>query len=130
MPKDDYEKCQDFANPDWREVHKHNEDAGVTLMYGGSRSSDEVGHGNEKKKKKKPLPFQCVVLKEKEEVQNPFSGEKVMLEPDAVAVYDSIKGAEYLADPNNGDDPKWEKVRQGLDWFREYEPEAYMKLLD
>ena len=43
---------------------------------------------------------------------------------------DSIKGAEYLADPNNGDDPKWEKVRQGLDWFREYEPEAYMKLLD
>ena len=79
---------------------------------------------------KRPLPFVCEVLDKPEEIQNPFSGEKVMLEPDAVAVYDSIKGAEYLADPNNGDDPKWEKVRQGLDWFREYEPEAYMKLLD
>ena len=79
---------------------------------------------------KRPLPFVCEVLDKPEEIQNPFSKEKVMLEPDAVAVYDSIKGAEYLADPNNGDDPKWEKVRQGLDWLREYEPEAYMKLLD
>ena len=32
---------------------------GVTLMFGGSRSSDEVGHGNEKKKigSKVPLSF-------------------------------------------------------------------------
>ena len=45
------------------------------------------------KMKKRPLPFSCVVLEDKEEIQNPFSGEKVMLEPDAVAVYDSIKGA-------------------------------------
>ena len=107
-----------------------NKDAGVTLMFGGSRSSDEVGHGNEKKKKKRPLPFQCVVLEEKEEVKNPFSGEKVMLEPDAVAVYDCIKGAEYLADPNNGDDPKWERVRQGITWFQKYFPKEYMTLLD
>ena len=31
------------------------------------------------------------------EVANPFSGEKVMLEPIAVAVYDCIKGAEMMA---------------------------------
>ena len=103
-------------------------DAGVFLMYGGSKSSDEVGHGNEKKKR--PLPFVCQVLEDKEEIQNPFSKEKVWLEPDAVAVYDSIKGAEYLADPNNGDDPKWETVRKGITWFQKYYPKEYMILLD
>ena len=68
--------------------------------------------------KKRPLPFDCVVLEHPEEITNKFSGEKIMLEPDAVAVYDSIKGAEYLADPNNGDDPKWEIVRKGFAWFQ------------
>ena len=81
-------------------------------------------------KKKRPLPFVCEVLEHPEKIKNPFSGVEVTLEPDAVAVYDCIKGAEYLADPNDGSDPKWEKVREGLDWFRKYEPEAYMKLLD
>ena len=102
--------------------------SGVTLMYGGSKSSDEVGHGNEKKKR--PLPFECIVLDKSEEIENPFSGEKVMLEPDAVAVYDSIKGAEYLADPNNGDDPKWETVRKGITWFQKHYPKEYFILLD
>ena len=53
-----------------------------------------------------------------------------MLEPDAVAVYDSIKGAEYLADPNNGDDPKWETVRKGITWFQKHYPKEYFILLD
>ena len=104
-----------------------NKDAGVTLMYGGSRSSDEVGHGNEKKRK---LPFDCEVLDKPEVIKNPFSGESVELPPDAVAVYDCIKGAEYLADPNNGDDPKWETVRKGIAWFQKYYPKEYMMLLD
>ena len=68
--------------------------------------------------------------REPEEIKNPYSGEKVMLEPEAVAVYDCIKGAEHLADPNNGDDPRWETVRKGLDWFRKHFPKEYMKLLD
>ena len=79
---------------------------------------------------KRPLPFECIVLEDKEEIQNPFSGEKVWLEPDAVAVYDCIKGAEHLADPNNGDDPRWETVRKGLEWFRKHFPKEYMVLLD
>ena len=83
-----------------------------------------------KQKNKRPLPFVCQVLEEKEEIKNPFSGEKVWLEPDAVAVYDSIKGAEYLADPNNGDDPKWDIVRKGNAWFQKYFPKEYMILLD
>jgi hypothetical protein len=95
-------------------------DAGVFLMMGGSRSSDEVGHGNEKKKR--PLPFPCVVLEHPEEITNKFSGEKVMLEPDAVAVYDSIKGAELVGEHS--------MVQKGIDWFIKNEPDAYMKLLD
>ena len=80
--------------------------------------------------KEKKLPFECEVLEHPEVIANPFSGEKIELQPDAVAVYDSIKGAEYLADPNNGDDPKWETVRKGLDWFRKHYPKEYMVLLD
>ena len=86
------------------------------------KEQDEVGHGNEKKKKKRPLPFQCIVLEDKEEIKNPFSGEKVMLEPDAVAVYDTIKGAELVG--NN------DHIRKGIAWFQQYYPKEYMKLLD
>ena len=56
------------------------------------------------------------------EITNPYSGVKVTLPPDAVAVYDCIKGAELI-----GND---EHLRKGLDWFITNEPEAYMKLLD
>ena len=73
-------------------------------------------------KDKRKLPFPCIVLKEAEEITNKFSGEKVMLPPDAVAVYDTIKGAELVGNADH--------LRKGLDWFIKNEPEAYMKLLD
>jgi|TARA_R110000796_G_scaffold88348_4_gene190127 hypothetical protein len=60
--------------------------------------------------------------KEPVEVANPFSGEKVTLQPDAVAVYDGAKGAEVLKD--------YKLMRECLTWFRINEPVAYMKLLD
>ncbi len=76
-------------------------------------------------------PFTVEIIDtEPVEVSNPFSGEKATLQPTAVAVYDCIKGAEYLADPNNGDDPAWDKVRKGIDWFRKHYPKEYMVLLD
>jgi len=69
------------------------------------------------------LPFQVTVRRTGPvEVTNPFSGESYILEPDAVAVYDAIKGAEYTKD--------YDQMRKGLDWFKEYEPKAYMVLLD
>jgi hypothetical protein len=71
---------------------------------------------------KRKLPFPCVVLEQPEEITNKFSGEKVMLEPDAVAVYDTIKGAEIIGNADH--------LRKGIDWFIENEPDAYMKLLD
>ena len=73
-------------------------------------------------KDKRELPFPCIVLENPEEITNKFSGEKVMLPPDAVAVYDTIKGAEVIGNS--------EHLRKGIDWFIKNEPEAYMKLLD
>ena len=71
---------------------------------------------------KRKLPFDCEVLDKPEVIKNPFSGESVELPPDAVAVYDTIKGAEMIG--NN------EHLRKGIDWFIKNEPDAYMKLLD
>jgi len=68
------------------------------------------------------LPFDCQVGTEKEEVQNPFSGETCMLPPDAVAVYYTIKGAEITGNYN--------LVRKGLDWFIKYFIDEYYILLD
>ena len=69
------------------------------------------------------LPFDCMILdKEPVLVQNPFSGESVTLVPEAVAVYDSIRGAEMIGD--------YKTVRKGLDWFRKFFPQEYMVLLD
>ena len=69
------------------------------------------------------LPFDCVILdKEPTEVTNPYSGESIILKPDAVAVYDTIKGAERLG--------AYEIMGAGLEWFMTNEPKAYMVLLD
>jgi hypothetical protein len=69
------------------------------------------------------LPFDCMVLDaEPVEVKNRFSGEKCLLTPEAVAVYDTIMGSEMIGDYNT--------VRKGLDWFRKHFPAEYMILLD
>ena len=68
-----------------------------------------------------PFPVE-IIDTQPVEVANPYSGEKVMLEPIAVAVYDCIKGAEYLND--------FDTVEKGIDWFIEHYPEAYQVLLD
>jgi len=67
-------------------------------------------------------PFPVSLGDKPELITNPFSGESIMLDPVAVAVYDVIKGAELLGD--------FAIVRQGIDWFIQYYPEAYMTLLD
>lgn len=71
----------------------------------------------------RPLPFDCEIMdKGPVEVKNPYSGDTCTLEPDAVAVYDVIKGAEMT---NN-----YKLMNKGLDWFRKYFPSEYMTLLD
>mgnify|MGYP003333999451 FL=1 len=68
------------------------------------------------------LPFDCIVGQFPEMVTNPFSGESIELQPDAVAVYDTIMGAQMIND--------YKTVRKGLDWFRRHFPAEYMVLLD
>ena len=69
------------------------------------------------------LPFECMILdSEPVEVQNPFSGESCILEPDAVAVYDSIMGAQYTGN--------YKIIQKGCNWFRKHFPAEYMVLLD
>jgi len=69
------------------------------------------------------MPFECAILDSAPvEVRNPFSGESCVLTPEAVAVYDSISGANMMGD--------YKTARLGLDWFRKYFPKEYMVLLD
>ena len=69
------------------------------------------------------LPFDCMVLdKEPVLVSNPFSGASCMLVPEAVAVYDTIRGCEMTGDYKN--------MRKGLNWFVKHFPNEYMTLLD
>ena len=69
------------------------------------------------------LPFPCQILDSQDvRIANRFSGESVMLPPDAVAVYDTLMGAEMMGD--------YKTVRKGLDWFRKHFPAEYMVLLD
>ncbi len=68
-------------------------------------------------------PFEVEIMdKAPVEVANPYSGEKVTLEPIAVAVYDCIKGAEMLQD--------YKMVEEGIEWFQKHYPKEYMVLLD
>jgi hypothetical protein len=69
------------------------------------------------------LPYKDMFVgTESELVSNPFSGESVMLKPEAVAVYDTLRGCEMFGD--------YKGLRKGLDWFRQHFPAEYMILLD
>ena len=69
------------------------------------------------------LPFENMLIgTEPEIITNPYSGHSATLIPEAVAVYDLIKGAEAIG--------AYQIVRDGLDWFRENYPEEFYILLD
>jgi hypothetical protein len=76
-----------------------------------------------KKTKIIKMPFDCVIMdKESKMIANPYTGEEVLLTPEAIAVYDTIKGAEMLE--------KYDTMEIGIDWFRVNYPKEYMVLLD
>ena len=69
------------------------------------------------------LPYKDIMIGiESEMITNPFSGEQCLLTPEAVAVYDTLKGCEIFGD--------YAGLRAGLSWFREFFPKEYMILLD
>ena len=69
------------------------------------------------------LPYKDIFVGEMSEfITNPYSGEGMMLSPEEVAVYDTLKGCEMFGD--------YDGVRKGINWFIENNAEAYMVLLD
>ena len=73
----------------------------------------------------KPMKFEgfdLMVGTEPEEVANMFSGEKVTLEPVAVALHDLIKGAEVTE--------SYDLMQKALATFAKHWPKEYMILLD
>ena len=71
----------------------------------------------------RPMPFDAEILDDHPaSVSNPFSGESIVLDPQEIAVYDVIMGANLTKN--------WDLVRKGSDWFRKHNPEAYMVLID
>ena len=71
-----------------------------------------------------------------EERKNRFTGESVLLTPHEAKIHDNIfidELAATLEDKEVGIDghsKRWELVREGLNYFREHNAEAYMVLLD
>jgi len=63
-----------------------------------------------------------VVTGKSEIVQNPYSGQSVELESDAVAMYDYIKGCEMTG--------KYDLMQTALSYFMRRWPKEYMILLD
>tara|TARA_R110002095_G_scaffold92292_1_gene80598 strand:+ start:413 stop:610 length:198 start_codon:yes stop_codon:yes gene_type:complete len=55
-------------------------------------------------------------------IQNPYSNDSVKLPAFAVAIYDTIKGAEMTED--------YDTVRQGITWFQKNFVKQYYVLLD
>ena len=75
------------------------------------------------KNKRIKMPFDCVIMdKESKEIANPYTGEKALLTPEAIAVYDTIKGAEMLG--------QYETMEKGIAWFQANYPKEYFVLLD
>ena len=78
----------------------------------------------QEKMKERPMPFPDVRILDDapEMVQNPFSGASIELDPQEIAIYDVIMGANMTKN--------YDLVRKGTDWFRKHNPKAYMVLLD
>ena len=75
-------------------------------------------------REQKPLPdwYDGAKYVQWDTVENRFTGDKALLSPNEVAMYDLIMGAEHFG--------QWELMRKGLDWFRTAYAKAYMILLD
>ena len=87
------------------------------------------------KVKKQTLPkwFKGELYEEGAVVRNRFSGEEIELNAMELSMYDLTMGASILSEqtgPWEGNPEVIKDLRRGLDWFRKYNPKAYMVLLD
>jgi hypothetical protein len=83
----------------------------------------------EKQVQKLPKWFDGEVYSEGGKVTNPYSGECCELNNVELSMYDFVKGSEFILNSVPSDDLS-DLFYKGLDWFKENNIEAYMKLLD
>ena len=81
---------------------------------------------------KLPDWFEGEIYKMGDEVRNPFSGETALLTADELSMYDLVKGAEMVIAMGVAlDNEECIKImKEGAEWFKEHNPEAYKILLD
>ena len=83
------------------------------------------------KEVKLPSWFNGELYEEGGTVQNRFSGEEYELNNVELSMYDFIMGATMACEMGMFNTPHHiQELRKGLNWFRQYNPEAYMVLLD
>ena len=78
----------------------------------------------QEKMKTRPMPFPDVEILDDEPqmIKNQLSGASIELDPQEIAVYDVIMGANMTRD--------YDLVRKGSDWFRKHNPKAHAVLID
>ena len=79
---------------------------------------------------KLPDWFNGTLYQEGGVVHNRFTGEEYELNNVELSMYDYVMGATIIMELGLSDDRAIKTLRKGLDWFREYNPKAYMVLLD
>ena len=79
---------------------------------------------------KLPSWFNGELYKEGGTVRNRFSGEEYELNNVELSMYDFIIGSTMVMEMGMHHDSMITDLRKGLDWFKEYNAEAYMILLD
>ena len=82
------------------------------------------------KKSKLPTWFDGKLYEEGDKVRNPFSGEEFTLNPEELSMYDFIMGAQLVIEMGMTNPKIVTDLRNGLDWFRTNNKDAYMVLLD
>ena len=79
---------------------------------------------------KLPKWFDGQVYDEGAVVQNRFGGAEIELNNIELSIYDLVMGASIMTEMGMNSPKVIKDLRRGLDWFRQYSPEAYMVLLD
>ena len=82
---------------------------------------------------KQPIPdwFNGTIYAKGGVVANRFSGEEYELNNIELSMYDFVMGASIVVEMGMFNTPQHvADLRKGLDWFRQYNPKAYMVLLD
>jgi len=84
-----------------------------------------------KTKQQLPKWFHGELYEEGATVRNRFSGEEYELNAMELSMYDFIIGSTMVLEmPGGYKHTDVSLLRKGLDWFRQYNAEAYMVLLD